>query len=133
MSDNTDCNDSSDKANPGSSELCDGIDNNCDGNTDEDTADDAITWYADSDSDGYGDPNVSDVECYQPTGYVTDNSDCNDSDSHVHPDAAEICGDGNDYDCVVGMPFRVSTAKPLLSEYEVCACTVQPLRSGDAF
>ncbi len=32
-------------------------------------------WFEDADNDGFGDPNVSIMECGQPTGYVLDNSD----------------------------------------------------------
>ena len=54
VSDNTDCDDSTDDANPDEFELCDGIDNDCDGGTDEPDAIDAPTWYDDDDEDGYG-------------------------------------------------------------------------------
>ena len=46
-----DCNDLDAQIYPGAEELCDGIDNNCDGQFDEDVTN---TFYADSDADGYG-------------------------------------------------------------------------------
>ncbi len=98
VGDNTDCNDTTAAANPAQLEVCDGIDNNCDGAVDEDTAIDATTWYADSDSDTYGDINVTDVECYQPTGYVADNTDCDDTRASDYPGAIEYC-DGYDNNC----------------------------------
>jgi len=59
----------------------------------------SFTYYQDHDSDGYGDPNTA-YKSYQPLpGYVTNNTDCNDSDSSIHPGATEIAGDGIYQDC----------------------------------
>ncbi|GDX78769.1 hypothetical protein LBMAG42_05800 [Deltaproteobacteria bacterium] len=96
--DNTDCDDGRYETNPGATEYCNGYDDNCDGVIDEDTAADASAWYADSDSDAYGDAGVSDVECYQPTGYVADSTDCDDADATSFPGGIEVC-DGADNDC----------------------------------
>ena len=57
-----------------------------------------VSWYADADGDGYGDPRISTTSCAQPSGYVMDNSDCDDTDAAVHPGAMEKC-DGRDDDC----------------------------------
>ncbi|GAA4276428.1 hypothetical protein GCM10022259_11520 [Aquimarina mytili] len=39
------------------------------------TVTNSTRWYADTDNDGFGDPNVSIIECSQPSGYVLDNND----------------------------------------------------------
>ncbi|MEC7241961.1 MAG: MopE-related protein, partial [Myxococcota bacterium] len=98
VADNTDCDDGEATSNPSALEYCDGHDDDCDGSVDEESALDAITWYADNDSDGYGDATSTDVECYQPSGYVADNTDCNDSKAAVNPSASEFC-DGIDNNC----------------------------------
>ena len=92
-----DCDDSSAEVLPGGAELCDGVDNNCDGAIDEDAID-AGTWYADLDGDGYGDADVSVAACEQPVNYVAGSEDCDDSSSAISPAATELC-DGLDNDC----------------------------------
>ncbi len=97
-SDNTDCDDSNAAEYPGAPETCDGDDDNCDGEVDESSAVDASSWYADADSDGYGDASVSAVGCVAAAGFVADSTDCDDSDDSENPAAAERC-DGDDDDC----------------------------------
>ncbi len=93
-----DCYDGDASINPGATETCNGVDDDCDGDTDEDDAADASTWYADRDGDGFGDPARSSVACDQPTGQVADDSDCDDRAAAVNPDASEL-PNGVDDDC----------------------------------
>ncbi len=94
----TDCDDLDPDINPAALEVCDGVDNDCDG--DESGAIDAATFYIDDDGDGWGDdtaPLTVDA-CEAPSGYG-EAGDCDDSDSDVSPDAREVCDDLIDNDC----------------------------------
>ncbi len=93
-----DCDDLDAAIHPDATEVCDGVDNDCDGAVDEDDAADALTWYADADQDGFGDPNVTTPACDQPPGYVADATDCDDGDAAQYPGADEYCN-GEDDDC----------------------------------
>jgi hypothetical protein len=95
--DNTDCDDTDANVNPGATELCDGIDNNCDDEIDEGFT--FLDYYADNDMDGFGNPDGLINACEQPAGYVLDNTDCNDTNPEINPSAEEIDGNGIDEDC----------------------------------
>jgi hypothetical protein len=89
-----DCDDEDAGIHPGAEEVCDGVDNDCDDEVDED----ATAWYADSDGDGYGDAGSTTVACDEPSGYVSDDTDCDDADAGANPGEDEVC-DGDDDDC----------------------------------
>jgi hypothetical protein len=99
LEDASDCDDADADISPDAQEACDAVDNNCDGQVDEGLSD-GSTWYADSDGDGYGDPDNAIEPCEAPaSGYVTDNTDCNDLQAVVHPGAEDTPGNGIDEDC----------------------------------
>ena len=93
-----DCDDQNSLVHPSMVEICDGVDNDCDGLSDDATAVDPVIWYGDGDGDGYGFAGDVQSSCQQPLGYVSDNTDCNDVDELISPAAQEVC-DGVDNDC----------------------------------
>ncbi|MBK9364864.1 MAG: hypothetical protein IPN01_00855 [Deltaproteobacteria bacterium] len=98
LDDDQDCDDGLADVNPAGFELCNGLDDDCDGVTDPDTAADVATWYNDGDGDGYGDPAITSLACAAPTGTVADATDCDDGDVGAYPGATETC-DSVDNDC----------------------------------
>lgn len=90
-----DCDDGDAKIHPGVAEVCDGKDNDCNGQTDDADANVAPTtqhaYYKDGDGDGYGDTATKKLACAAPAGYVDKDADCDDTDAAVHPGAVEVC------------------------------------------
>ena len=98
VADDRDCDDTDAAIHPGAPEVCDGVDQDCDGDVDNDAVD-ASTWYADTDGDGYGAPEDTIRACDQPDGYLDDDLDCDDTDTGIRPQAYDLCNDGIDQDC----------------------------------
>ena len=88
-----DCDDN-DPSIPGT-EVCDGIDNDCDGEIDEDCGQ---YYYLDNDGDGYGTYAGAIKACIKPDGYVENTGDCDDNDALINPNMPEI-KDGKDNNC----------------------------------
>ncbi|MBN2800932.1 MAG: hypothetical protein JXX28_17475, partial [Deltaproteobacteria bacterium] len=95
--DGTDCDDASADRFPGNQEVCDGLDNDCDG-TPDDNAADAGTWYTDVDDDGYGLDGTAVRACAQPELSAPRGGDCDDTTADRFPANPEVC-DGVDNDC----------------------------------
>ena len=93
-----DCDDTDDTVNPGTDEICDGQDNDCDALIDEEDAIDPFLWFEDVDGDGYGDSSVYEIACTAPAGYVDVADDCDTLDPSQYPGADEYCNSEDD-DC----------------------------------
>ncbi|NNK86894.1 MAG: hypothetical protein HKO90_01300, partial [Flavobacteriaceae bacterium] len=117
----TDCDDTNAAINPGATEVCDGIDNNCDGNIDEGVLN---NYYADDDSDGYGDPGDAVQACTQPGGYVINNFDCDDTNAAINPNTVWYLDSDSD-------SYAVSTVTQCANPGVGYTLTVLPLTDCD--
>ncbi|MCB9674316.1 MAG: hypothetical protein H6737_04315 [Alphaproteobacteria bacterium] len=93
----TDCDDTRVVIHPGRPEVCDNLDNDCNG-----VADDGLTrvwYYPDSDQDGFGNEALGVETCAEIPGWLTLGGDCDDTDADVNPNAVEDPDDGIDNDC----------------------------------
>ncbi len=91
-------------------EVCDGLDNDCDGKQDENAV--AIDWYLDRDGDGFGAQGEAGEPlraCLVVQGRSPLGSDCNDGDARISPGAEEIC-DGLDNDCNGLADYKVAVS-----------------------
>ena len=92
-----DCDDDDPAVHPDATEVCNGVDDDCDGQADDS---ELRTWFEDADGDGYGADATAIEDCIAPDEHwVTTGDDCNDQDPDAHPGAEEVCGDGDDDDC----------------------------------
>ena len=97
VTDARDCRDNDDNVFVGAIEVCDGIDNNCDGVTDTDAVD-RVTLFVDADADTWGNAAVSRITCPGP-GFTARSGDCDDTRGNVFPGASDPIADGLDQDC----------------------------------
>jgi hypothetical protein len=97
VANSTDCDDAVAAVNPGATEICNSIDDDCDSSTDEGIP--LITYYNDADGDGFG-AGLGTVTCsVLAAPYVTNNTDCDDTNASVNTAATELCTNAIDDDC----------------------------------
>ena len=93
-----DCDDGDADVHPGAVEVCNGVDDDCDG---------VLPW-TEQDGDGDGDPSCSDCDDGDASlesldldgdGYSTCDGDCADGDASFSPGALDLVGDGVDNNC----------------------------------
>jgi hypothetical protein len=99
-----DCNDNNSAIHPGSAEICNGLDDDCDGASDNinplSPTSEARSWYRDSDGDGWGRSEDMKILCTPIGDYrAIKGGDCDDSDAEIHPEALRTCAGGIDQDC----------------------------------
>ncbi len=94
VTDGRDCDDERATTHPDAADLCNGVDDDCDGAIDPA----GTVWYPDADGDGWGVAAVGFAACAAPDGYVDQPGDCDDARGEAYPGAPERCNDLDD-DC----------------------------------
>ena len=123
VADTADCDDGEPSAWFGADEICDGIDNDCDGRVDADPVDGIEVFY-DADGDGWG--SRSRVACEVGDGWVKRGGDCDEANPAVHPGAREVPGDGVDNDCDGWSPRGLEDLEGFGGDEGGCSTTPGP-------
>lgn len=115
-----DCDDARADVYPGAAELCDEVDQNCDGLVDNDApagTEGTITVYTDADRDGYGLDSTATAACPPgPSGTAQQGGDCDDGNANVYG-TVEVPYDGVDNDCdAATLEHPCGDTPPVLSE-----------------
>lgn len=100
-----DCDDFDPTINPAAVEICNYLDDNCNGGEVDEFV--QLSFYMDADFDGYGDANVLVMDCFEQPGFVANMEDCDDNlVTYQDLDAdgwgsaiADPCGVDNNLDC----------------------------------
>ena len=93
-----DCNDNNAAVNPGATEVCNGVDDDCDSAIDEGVLN---TYWLDADNDTYGDLANPLQTCAgsPPPGFRANSTDCNDSNAGINPGALDTNCNAVDENC----------------------------------
>ena len=110
-----DCEDGDASIFPDAVEICNEVDDNCNGEVDEGPPEGSQTFFADADGDGWGREDAPLDACSLPDGYATIPGDCDDGLAGVHPEAEEICNDHLDNNCDGVAPACVLSGAASLS------------------
>lgn len=114
--DASDCDDACATCFPGAEESCDGVDQDCDAQIDEEVQ---RAYYRDADGDGRGVDGEYVLACEPPAGHAERIGDCDDTRASAYPGAPEVCNGLDDdcdrradqtFACAAGAPTRCTTA-----------------------
>jgi hypothetical protein len=122
--DPSDCDDRAPTVNPQAQEVCDGLDNNCNGEVDEGLPRRALAGFRDLDQDGFGDTDggIGGQWCALPAGFVGTGGDCQPDNAKVNPGEFERCNniDDNCNQLVDEGPFRFETENGVFADQVAC-------------
>lgn len=97
VANSTDCDDALAAINPGATEICNSADDNCSGASDEGLT--YSNYYSDLDGDGFGAGAATNTCAILSAPFVTNNTDCDDSNIAVNTAATELCSNSIDDNC----------------------------------